>query len=288
MTNLVPLALAVGAAAAEYALLGFGFALVFAGCRLFSLAHGVAFLAGGFTALGVIGAGWGVAPAVVLGTLCGGAAGWSQEIAVFGPLARRESGWEAGVLGSLGLHLVAVSMATLWFGASVRFWGPDRVGWGEGLGGVSSLWILSCVLVLGLLAIALRLPGAGAKLRAMAENPLLAETLGVWIRGQRQLVFAVSGLTAGLAGGLRALDTGIEPRAALAATLKGAAAALLAGNPRVLPCVLAGVVLAATEVGLARMLGGGWSEALQYALLVVVVFWRGGSLLHQKGRVERE
>jgi branched-chain amino acid transport system permease protein len=123
---------------------------------------------------------------------------------------------------------------------------------------------------------------SGKALRAVAEDPITAQLLGIPSGRMIQLAFGLSGLLAGVAGGLVGLSVSIAgPYFGIGYGLKGLGVLVLGGLGSVPGAVVGGLIIGLTEASVPAELSG-YRDVVAYGFLFVVLLVRPQGLL---GRV---
>jgi branched-chain amino acid transport system permease protein len=265
--------------ASGYALVAAGFTLVYGLLRFVHYAHGDVAMAGAFLALAAVGAA-GLGPPVALAAAVAGAAvlGIAIQGAVYRPLARL--GRLAPPIAAVGVSLALESLAAIAFGVGGRTFQlpPDVVG-AVRLGGVELTAVELATLAAGAigvtaLAVVLARTALGRRIRAVADDPVLAAATGIAVDRVLLAAFALASALAGLAGGLIGMQTAVTPAMGLSLALSAFAAAILGGVGNI-----GGAVVGAVVVGLAQSVGtwyagDGWSDAVAVAVLTLTLLVR--------------
>lgn len=283
---MAPLALqlAVNASAlgAAYALMALGFVLVLNATTAVNFAHGDTVAAGGLLAVALASLlpadlavpGLVLLPAVlaamaVFGVLLGLAA-WlplanAPRIAVF------VSTIAAGIVVANGLDLTV--------GAAPQSAPPLVAGAPLVVAGITlprqSLAVIAvAALLLALLAWLLGATQLGRRLRAAAEDPLMARALGIPVRRTTLAAFALGSALAGAAGLLLANLFFVAASDGGAFMLKAYIAVVIGGWGRLSGAVAGAFLIAAFEVGVAAFASHALAEGLLYVTLFAVLALR--------------
>jgi branched-chain amino acid transport system permease protein len=142
------------------------------------------------------------------------------------------------------------------------------------------------IVVLVMLNLFLRRSVIGLALRAAAENFGVTRLMGV--RANRIIVgaFMLSGLLAGIAALFYfAAAPVVTPTSGFSPLLKGFVAAAIGGLGSLTGAVVGGFLLATLEVGLVWVLPPdliGWSDAIVYSVLIVILLLRPSGLLGER------
>ena len=284
--------LATGAA---YGLIALGFALVWRLTQTLALAHGDIVTGAVFVGvLAVIGTtpvalplGAGRTIALTLMTLAAGAA---LSVAVYvvavRPFRSRTSawghatgdvlGWVAGALaaGLLIRELLGLPFAQQAYALPDPLGSPGTIALGGGVSvPIRALEVLAVGLAAGVLVERiLAVTGAGAVIRAVADDAGAAALLGVPTERVVLIAFALAGALAGLAGLLIAPQAPIGLEDGVLLGLKGMTAALLFRLGSLRAAIAGGLVIGAVEgVILATpSLGARWADLTVLAVLTVL------------------
>ena len=272
-----------------YALFALGYTLVFGVLDILNLAHQAIFMLCAFIALALVaGAGLSLWAALPLAVVAAGLLGLLLERVAFRPLRGRADSNFSGLISSIATAILFESIA-------LGLWGPDvsRFPFGtlpQGrltLGGasVSGLQLgiigVSVVLMVALTWL-LRRTRLGRRIRAVAESPQAARTLGVDVDRAIAATFFISSALGGAAGVLFGLAfNNISPDVGRSIELKGLAVIILGGMGSIPGAVLAGYALGLVEVFTVAQLGSSWRDAVAFTVLFVVLLVRPRGLLGQ-------
>ena len=276
-----------------YALGGIGVTLIFGILRFAHFAHGdmmtlgtfIAWvLAGALSALGVvlpIPLGFAVLPVAMLLTAI---VALGLDKGFYAPLRARGARPVTLLIASIGVTMMVQGLVRLIFGSSTRsfFQGNEakeiyRVGL-EWLGGTKPfvisqpqllLFVVTLVAVLGLHYFLTR-SRLGKAMRAMADNPDLAQLSGINTQLVVVVAWVIAGALAALAGTMLALDVNLRPDLAFNIILPVFAAAVVGGLGNAYGAVAGGMLIGFAEAlavfnwsAVLRPLGGslpeGWS-----------------------------
>jgi len=119
----------------------------------------------------------------------------------------------------------------------------------------------------------------GKAMRAVSDDPVAANVVGINPEKIIMGSFALGSALAGAAGILISYETNIEPTMGLNALLKGIIASIIGGIGSIPGAVLGGFFL-----GLAENLGiwkisAGWKDAISFAVLIIFLLVRPGGIL---------
>ena len=289
-----------------YALVALGYTLVFSVLGVINFAQGALFSVGGYLTfllmggrIGVNGAlpGWGLPGglpfwlALLLAAAGSGLVGLLVERVAFAPLRRRNAEPLLALITSLGAGVVLVNLLQLLMGAEGYAIAAESLGGlpvslqlaGAQVRTVQLLLLGVSALAVGLLTLWLEGSRGGKALKAVSEDATTARLLGIDSDAMIRLAFVISGILAGIAGGLVGLSVSIAgPYAGIGYGLKGLGVLVLGGLGSVPGAVLGGLI-----VGLAEALvpgeASGWRDAVAFAFLFAVLLLRPRGLLGRAG-----
>jgi branched-chain amino acid transport system permease protein len=201
---------------AQYALIALGLTLIFSLMNVLNFAHGQMYVFGGFVTYTVV-AQWGlpfivglVASAVILAVM-----GALIEKFLFRPVIRKSKRDESTMLLAAGIAFFLDAVILLLFGEKQR--GVPKI-----VDGVFN-WDMRLIMpydriLIGALAVGLivgfialmQYTKAGRAMRALAQDRMAAQLMGVDVDRYSMIGFALGALLAGLVGGLLVTITGIN------------------------------------------------------------------------------
>jgi len=290
-----------------YALVALGYTLIFSVLGVINFAQGALFSLGGYLTylllggkIGVNGAlpGWGLPIelsfwlALLLAALGSGAVGLLVERIAFAPLRRRGAEPLLSLITSLGAGVVLVNLLQLLMGAEGYAFPQAAGGLAQLpesllLGGARIRTIQVLLLVISALAVAslslwLERSRSGKAMRAVAEDPTTATLLGINSVAVVRLAFLLSGMLAGLGGGLIGMSVSLAgPYFGISYGLKGLAVLVLGGLGSVPGAIVGGLVMGLAEA-LIPSEASGWRDALAFAILFAVLVLRPSGLLGRR------
>jgi branched-chain amino acid transport system permease protein len=191
------------------------------------------------------------------------------------------------LLLTFGVNLMLVNILLLLFKSDFRSVTPGYSGSGLGLGGVQVPYIrlaaLGVALLLaGAVALLLNRTRTGSAIQAVGADRDAARLVGVDLRHVYALTFAIGAACAGIAGSLISTTQAITPTAGDPYTLQAFVVVVLGGLGRVSATVVGGLLFGLVETLGQTMvpgLGAGWSNAIAFAILVLVLVVRPQGLL---------
>jgi branched-chain amino acid transport system permease protein len=272
--------------AATLALISVGFVVVYRTTRVVSFAQGF------FMALGTIVFGtlmnlnFGLWPSLVLAAV---AAGISAGLA-FWLIFRRLIGVSPFVtaIATIGLGTGALALAEIFQGDRPVIltdppFGPHKIPF-LGLS-ISTTQLFSLgVAVVVFLAIILtvQLTKLGLQMRAVADQPTLAQYTGVATSRISTLAWAIAGVTAGLAGTTFAIVNQPTPDVVYSLGLAAFPAIILGGFDSITGAVVGSILIALIRVLAVKFLGGVWEDPISYLILLLLLLFRPQGIFGSK------
>jgi branched-chain amino acid transport system permease protein len=275
--------IALGAA---YALVAAGFVLTLNASRAVNFAHGDVVMAGGFLSVALAAAL--PVPGIVLLPIVVATMAWFGvalgAIAYF-PLRRQPA--VSVFVSTIAVGIVLQNAATAWFGAAPRA-GPSLLG-----GGVIDLGVVrlgrqavGVIAVAALVYLGLHLllghTQLGRRLRASAQDPAMAAALGIPVTAMTAFAFALSAALAGAAGLLLSNSFFVTPTEGGNLMLKAYIAATIGGWGRLRGAALGALAIGLFETAVAAQFSAVVAEALLYAGLLAVLFFRPRGLFGEQ------
>jgi len=275
---------------ANYALVAVGYTLVFGVLRVLNLAHGEMLTIGAFSAVVVSNVfGASLPLALVVGATSAGLVGaLIVEPITIRPVIHRSQ--MAPLMTTIGLSILLISLMAAIFGPSQTLFPPLLGTESFKLGPVivTTAYVLNLAIAAALfLALALflyRTP-MGKAIRAVAENPEVAETLGVNTRMVRTLTVTIASAMGGVAGVLIAASVGaVTPFSGAVYGLKGLVVVIVGGMASPVGAVVAAMGLAAVEVWSVSYFEAAGRHLIPLVLICAVLLLRPEGLFSTLGR----
>lgn len=263
-----------------YTLVTVGFTLIYAVTKVLHVAQGVVTLLGAYLFAALVNR---LVPAVAAGVFAIAACaaiGLLMNVGIFERLRRRGRASAIGALiASVALLVMGTNLLLLIFGPATltleRFARVPR--WrisGAIINAVDLATVIAAAAVITGVSIFLTRTKLGRTLRAVADNEVVAEVIGINARRVRHLAFALGSSLAGAAGILFALKFGLEPNQGVLIGLKSFGRAIIGGAGSV-PGAIAGnlIVESAENVG-AFYFTSAVKEVFSFAAIFVFLLLR--------------
>ena len=271
-----------------YALVAIGFSLIYGVIRLVNFAHGDLMMIGAFLTFGLVAGGhtpWAMIPLLVL--LGGFLSGGLIERVAFRSM--RGAPMITGFIVTLSVSVALQNLGLILLGSQPRHFSfpnifRERLTFAGLDVAVIDLTIPAVTLTLALaLILFIRRTRIGIAMRAVAENTLAAELMGISINKIVFLVFALGGALAALAGLFWGGKFGqIDPLMGAIPGLKAFVATIIGGVGSVGGAILGGYLLGLAEIAFVGFLPAeysGYRDAFVFALLILILLVRPQGLL---------
>ena len=268
-----------------YALMGAGLSLIFGILGVANFAHGVLFMMGAYVMVSVSVM---LGLPFVVGIVAAAAAlflvGMIIERALIATLRKRAGrDWllDAFVL-TIGLTVLLENLALILFGSRRR--GITQMVFGNvTVGDISisyeRLTILGvATLVVFLLWAFIKFTNTGKAIRATAQHPEAAQTLGIDISRVYTYAFGLGAALAGLSGALLISIYPAYPSVGLQPVIKSLAVVILGGLGYVPGAIAAGLLLGVIEAYTIFFMSAGWQNVLTAVLVVLILILRPSGL----------
>ena len=288
-----------------YALVALGYTLIFSVLGVINFAQGALFSLGGYLTyllmggrIGVNGALPGLSLplalpfwlALAFAAVGTGLMALVVERLAFAPLRRRQAEPLLSLITSLGAGVVLVNLLQILMGAegyavpATALAGlPASIAIaGARIRTLQLLLLAICALAVVALTLWLDHSRSGRGLRAVAEDATTARLLGIDSDAMVRLAFFISGVLAGLGGGLIGVSVSLAgPYFGIGYGLKGLAVLVLGGLGSV-PGAIAGGLLMGLAEAMVPSAASGWRDAVAFAILFAVLLFRPDGLLGRR------
>ena len=270
-----------------YALFALGYTLVFGVLDILNLAHGAVFMWGAFFGLmAVTRLDMPIWAALLVAMLGSGVLGIVLDRVAFRPLRKRDAPQLAAIISSIGASTILVSLAQGAFGAQVSRFPLDTLPSQVFIAGpvrvtlIQIIVFAASVALMVALLLFMRRSRSGKAMRAVAYSGRISSLLGINVDRIIVTTFFVSSALAGASGVFLGLAfSAISPFMGAPIELKGLAVIILGGLGNVPGAILAGFLLAATEVFGVAYVSSDFRDAIAFTVLILVLMIRPSGIL---------
>jgi branched-chain amino acid transport system permease protein len=280
--------------ASIYALASAGLALTFSLLRILNFAHGHIMMAGAYTFLFFrVEREMGILPAAAASATCTILLGGLTLAIFIRPFLRSSS--LLPLITTIALGTILESVVSMVFGVNVRAFptvsSGESIEWhGIFITQIQLLIIGSALAIFGALGFYVHLTSVGRRIRALAENPAAAESLGISRRKITYGVFILSMLLGTYAGILVGYETNLQPTMGSGYSIKAFAAMVLGGLGNMWGTIVGALILGLVEnlsIGLdfgGYSLPAGYKDAFAFLIILAVLLLRPQGLFGTQRR----
>ncbi len=258
----------------EFLTFGAYFALVFVG------------LFGGGAALGPFTFGWSFLGALALALVLTALLALLLDRLLYAPL-RKSDVVVALVIASFGASLMLRNVIVFFWGSQPEYYTRSIAISHEMLPGVRlNANELFVVVVTAVLMLALHLfltrTRLGQQMRAVSDNPALAQVTGIDVRRIVRWVWIIGGGLAAIGGALFGLTVQISPEMGFTLILPMFAAAILGGIGSIYGAVLGGLIIGVAQSVSVAFINPGYKPAVAFVLMFLILLIRPTGILGAK------
>lgn len=276
-----------------YGLIAIGFTVIYRTVKFFHFAHGVVYTAGAYFAYTlIISLHLNFALSFFLSVVLAAILGIAIDRSVYYPLRQQDASNLIFLLASFGVFIFLQNLIQLIYGAQILTirTGPIKEGHhflGAIITDIQILILAVSIILMIFLWLFIQRTKLGKAMRAVSDDPLAANVVGINPEKITLASFAIGSALAGAAGILISLETNIEPTMGFGALLKGIIASIIGGIGSIPGAVLGGFFL-----GLAENLGiwkisAGWKDCIAFGILIIFLLIRPSGILGAKTEKEQ-
>ena len=279
------------ATGALYAIVALGFSLIYNTTKIFHIAHGALYTIAAyllFSAFILL-----KLPLFlsILITLFGTALfGILIEIFVYRPFYKKNAPSVTSFISSLGLYIVLQNLIALIYGNQVQVLisEPEKT---FQLGNIiisriQLLEITTFLIISILFYLIISFTKFGKSLKALSDNSLLAEVIGIDIDSIRLKVFAIGSMLAAISAILSALDTGIEPTMGLPIVMIAIVSVIIGGSSVFEGALVGGILLGILQALSIFIFSARWQNTVVFIALIIFLLFKPEGILGVRKRLE--
>lgn len=263
-----------------YGLIALGFALIFAVTRIFHLAHGLVYLAAAYCAYYLsVSLRLNLILTVTLTVFLAVGLGIGIEVLIYRYLRGRGASGHIIMIASLAMLILGANMVAAFCGTlEKRFeifqFQPTLVFGGLTITPLHLFDIVLFLVVFSSVVVFLKYTSIGKKIRAVADNPQMAELVGIESSKVYLWTFVISSALAAPAGILVGIDLGCTPDMGMTGIMIVFVAVIVGGAGSLLGAGLGSIFIGIIEsVGVWRI-ESGWAPAITYIILLLFITLR--------------
>jgi len=279
------------ATGALYAIVALGFGLIYNTTKIFHIAHGAVYtIAASLLLSAFILLKLPLYLSILIALFGTAFFGILIEIFVYKPFYKKNAPPVTSFISSLGLYIVLQNLIALIYGNQVQvlITEPEKT---FQLGSIiisriQLLEITAFLIISILFCLIISFTRFGKSLKALSDNPLLAEVVGIDIDSSRLKIFAIGSLLAGLGAILSALDTGIEPTMGLSIVMIAIVAVIIGGSSVFEGALVGGILLGILQALSIFQLSARWQNTVVFIALIIFLLFKPEGILGVRRRLE--
>jgi branched-chain amino acid transport system permease protein len=275
-------------AGSVYALLAIGLVLIYKASEVLNFAHGAFAMLATFVAYHLANSNGLPLPLAMFAALV--------FAFLLGILVYRTTLDRARRGGSHAVVMVTIGLLMIFEGVAGVIWGTDTKEFhhffaeaesvslpGQLVVSVHDAWILAIALgLVALLSVFFRFTRVGIALRAVSQNHVAAELMGVRVARVHALTWGIASVLGAIAGLLVVPKLFLEPSMMFAPTLKAFAAAVLGGMSSVAGAIVGAWILGVVETLAGAYISTEFQASIAFLIIVLVLAVRPEGLLGKR------
>ena len=273
-----------------YAIIALGYTMVYGIAKMLNFAHGDVIMVGAYIILTCITRG-GMSPilAVILSVVICTLLGVVIEKVAYSPL-RKASSNLAVLITAIGVSYLLQNVALLIFGSNARqFTSVVNVpslklaGGALSISGVTLVTIITCIVIMVALTTFINKTRVGQAMLAVSEDTGAATLMGINVNSTIAITFAIGSALAAIAGALLcSAYPSLTPYTGSMPGIKAFVAAVFGGIGSIPGALIGGVLLGVIENLSKAYISSQLSDAIVFAVLIVVLLVRPTGILGKK------
>lgn len=272
-----------------YAIIALGYTMVYGIAKMLNFAHGDVIMVGCYiTFVAMSGLGWNPIVAVIVSIVVCTALGIIIEKIAYKPL--RKAAPLAVLITAIGVSYFLQNGALLIFGADTKSFSNvvtlPALKLADGQLTISSttmVTVLACIIIMVALSLFIKKTKSGQAMLAVSEDKDAAQLMGVNVNATISLTFAIGSGLAAIAGVLfcSAYPT-LTPYTGSMPGIKAFTAAVFGGIGSIPGALIGGILLGIIEILGRAYISSQLSDAIVFAVLIVVLLVRPTGILGKK------
>jgi len=213
-----------------------------------------------------------------------------MEVLIYKPLWRKNAPLITSFISSLGLYIFLQNLIALIYGNQIQvlttepqkpFYLGNII-----ISNIQLFEIITFIFIAIIFYLIFSFTKFGKLLKALSDNPLLTEVLGIDIDSLRIKTFAIGSLLAGIGGILSAFDTGLEPTMGLPIILSSITAVIVGGVNVFEGALLGGILVGILEALTIWKFSARWQSVAVFLILIIFLLFKPEGLLGTKRKLE--
>ncbi len=274
-----------------YAIIALGYTMVYGIAKMLNFAHGDVIMVGGYMAFfSIMSFHLHPAVAVLIAMACCTILGVTIEFLAYRPLRSATS--LAVLITAIGVSYFLQNAALLLFKSNPKTFPAVKlfksVSLFDGqiiISGEMMTTVLACVVVMAALTLFINKTKLGKAMRAVSEDKAAAQLMGINVNRTISVTFAIGSALAAVAGVLLcSMYPVLTPTTGAMPGIKAFTAAVLGGIGSIPGAMLGGILLGVIEIFGSAYISTELSNAIVFAVLIIVLLVKPTGLLGKKVR----
>lgn len=259
-------------------LVAIGFTYIFRVTKVFHLAHGGIYTAGGLICWWLISMSinWVLTLVIVFFVIA--LLIYLIEKTIYLPLNKSKSNQSISLIASLGLYVVIINLMALLLGNDNKLF--EFVPTGSFT--LGQIIVTNIQIVQGLISLMvififysfLKIAKSNITLQAVSDNETISKVFGINTDRERIKVLIIGSIMAGIAAILQAIDVGIDPHSGMSITLTAAVVAILVTRINLWLIIIFSISIIILQNSVEWFLNAQWRDGITFLLLLIVILFK--------------
>ena len=271
-------------------LVAIGFTYIFRVTRVFHLAHGGIYVAGGFifwwmlkTSNWLASIFFAIAFVAILI--------WLIEKTIYLPLSKKQSDQSVSLIASIGLNVIIINIFALQFGNENKTI-PDFISGSFQFSNIIITKVQMIQTIVGIVTtvtflVYMKLSKSNLVLQSVSDNETISKVFGINTEKERTKVFIAGSMLACIAAILKTMEVGIDPQAGMSITLTASVVAILVSRLSVLLIITFAIALTLLQNSVEWFLDAQWKDGITFLILLLVILFRTEGIISYNLRKDR-
>jgi len=275
-----------------YALIALGFSIIYRTVKFFHFTHGIVYTAGAYFAYSLFTSlQFSFLISFFVSILLASLLGVIIDRTVYYPLRFKKASNLSFLIASFGVFIFLQNLIALIYGNKILTLrtGPIKEGYhifGAVITPIQILILTVSIILVFLLWLFIKQTKLGKTMRAVFDDPLASNVVGINPERIIFISFALGSLLAGVAGILISLETNLEPTMGFIPLLKGIIASIIGGVGSIPGSILGGFFLGLVEnLGIWKI-SAGWKDLIAFVILIIFLLLKPRGFLGIKTEKE--
>ena len=270
-----------------YALLAVGYALITSIFNFTNFGYGSIMMCGAFAAyFAVVKLGMSTYVGLVFAIVFAVFMSLVTELVAYKPLRKRKAPRLYLMISAMGFNILLLNLAVVLLGANVRYlpctFGTDAFNIGNiSISALDVYYLYASLITLAVLWLYLYRSKQGLAIRATARDTDTAGLMGIDVDKVSLIVFAISGITAGIAGTFMGMKYTVYPNLGDISN-KAFIASVIGGMGSLPGAVLGGFILGIIETMVSGYISSSMRDLFSFGIMILVLIFMPNGIMGKK------